>query len=283
MVSDTFGVNKLKVIYMSIIAFTSSKEAVGKTTSAIILATTLAQNCKVTLIDADPAGRLLEWAKLVRLPRRLKVRTIKGAFSVQNEICKAALASEFVIVDLGTAKTLSSTSIVAYSDLVIIPMNGDQEGVEAAHETLNQVRLDLHHIDRDVRVRILFARTHAEEKLQLESLATSMIPHQVKPFSIQLPETKAYACLQDNGGTLYSVDPRKIPGVFEATHNAELFAYEMFQNLPVRRFPQEGKSSISLSVRLSPDEWYQFQSLCMQERCSKSDMIEILVKSYSKV
>lgn len=44
---------------MRVISFASSKGGGGKTTSAIILGTELAEGASVIMIDADPAQRLL--------------------------------------------------------------------------------------------------------------------------------------------------------------------------------------------------------------------------------
>ena len=74
---------------MPVISFASSKGGAGKTTSAIILATELAQGTDIVLIDADPAVRLTRWSNLAGLPPRIEVVTSQGERNIQDEIAAA--------------------------------------------------------------------------------------------------------------------------------------------------------------------------------------------------
>jgi chromosome partitioning protein len=59
---------------MSIISVTSPKGGVGKTTTATILATVLAERgASVIVIDADQNGGVVDWARLPGVPATLKV------------------------------------------------------------------------------------------------------------------------------------------------------------------------------------------------------------------
>ena len=74
---------------MPVISFATSKGGAGKTTSAIILGTELAEATDVIIIDADPARRLTRWSTLAPLPTRLQVITSNGERAIQDEIAAA--------------------------------------------------------------------------------------------------------------------------------------------------------------------------------------------------
>jgi len=120
---------------MATVVFASSKGGVGKSTSALLLATTLAQQAPVTLIDADPNNPLASWAMLPGKPEQLTVVSRHNGeritrSTIMNVIQDASQRDPFVIVDLeGTASSLSGYAI-ALADLVIAPLAASQ--VEAS-------------------------------------------------------------------------------------------------------------------------------------------------------
>ena len=63
---------------MPVISFVSPKGGVGKTTSALILATELAAQgaSRVTIIDADPNLPIAKWSKLPGKPDNIEVVTM---------------------------------------------------------------------------------------------------------------------------------------------------------------------------------------------------------------
>lgn len=212
---------------MPVITFASSKGGAGKTTSAIILATTLAREYRVTLIDADPAKRLISWADKAKLPERLSVRTSQGEQYIHDEIDRAREDADYTIIDLEGAATRLNTFVMGESDLVIIPMGDEQPDAEGAIETLAQLALESRSMRREIPVRILFCRTQAAVKSRLARSLNAQVREKIGSFSTELRNRTAYSSLHSIGGTLYEMNPEEVTGINKAIANAELFVEEL--------------------------------------------------------
>jgi chromosome partitioning protein len=119
---------------MPTISFASSKGGAGKSTSAVLLATELAQRgTTVTIIDADPNQPVLRWSRKPGKPETLIVIGGVTEETLIDAIDDAARKTAFVIVDLeGTASVMVAHAMTR-SDLVIIPTKGSElDGIEAA-------------------------------------------------------------------------------------------------------------------------------------------------------
>ena len=90
---------------MPTIVFASPKGGVGKSTSAVLLASELAQKgAAVTVIDADPNKPVSQWAKRPGRPENLIVLSDLSEETIIDAIDSAARQTPFVVVDLeGTA------------------------------------------------------------------------------------------------------------------------------------------------------------------------------------
>ena len=216
---------------MPVITFASSKGGAGKTTSAIILATTLARRYRVVLIDADPAKRAMSWAGKAPLPPRLAVQESRGERHIHSEIDEAAKLAEFVIIDLEGAATRLNAFAMGESDLVIIPMGDEQPDAEGAIETLGQLALEARSLRREIPVRVLFARTQAAVKSRLAKSLNQQVREKVGSFTTELHMRTAYSSIHNLGGTLYDMDPEQVSGLAKAIGNAELFGEELLQVL----------------------------------------------------
>ena len=118
---------------MAVITYASVKGGAGKTTSAIITATTLCRNHKVVIIDADPAHRVMNWAEKGDLPVRLEVVASRGEKHIHDEIDAAKKRADYVLIDLEGAATRLNAFAMGESDLVIIPMGDEQQDAEAVY------------------------------------------------------------------------------------------------------------------------------------------------------
>lgn len=212
---------------MHVITFASSKGGAGKTTSAIILATTLARSQRVLLIDADPAKRLLSWSKKAPLPENLTVIASGGERHIHDEIDKGKAEYAYTIVDLEGAATRLNAYAMGESSLVIIPMGDEQPDAEGAIETLSQLALEARTLRREIPVRVLFVRTQAAVKSRLEKSLNQQVRDKIGSFATELHRRTAYSSLHSFGGTLYDLPTDEVTGVQKAIMNAELFEEEL--------------------------------------------------------
>lgn len=216
---------------MTVISFASSKGGAGKTTSAIILATTLARGHTISVIDADPAGRLASWASKGKLPPNIEVRPSKGERYIHDEIDTASRRSKFVILDLEGAATRLNAFAMGESDLVIVPMGDEQPDAEGAIETLAQLALESRNMRRDIPVRILFCRTQAAVKSRMEKSLNAQVRDKIGSFSTELHRRTAFSSLHNLGGSLYDMDPTAVGGIDKAIINAQQFTDELLSVL----------------------------------------------------
>ena len=233
---DTLGYEqKQEGTKMPVISFASSKGGAGKTTSAIVLATELAQGTDVALIDADPAGRLTRWSKLASIPAGIEVITSGGERTIQDEIASARSRATFVLIDLeGSASRLTSFA-VSESDLVIVPAGDEQQDADEAVETLAQIAMEGRARRRAIPAAILFARTNAAVKSKLEKHINSELRGATRVFETELHRRTAFSSLHNAGGGLRQLDPREVNGIDKAIANAQALAAEVIDILEETR------------------------------------------------
>ncbi|WP_226783101.1 ParA family protein [Oceaniglobus trochenteri] len=223
---------------MPVISFATSKGGAGKTTSAIVLGTELAQGTDVIMIDADPAHRLSRWSTLSPLPERLGVITSGGERSIQDEIARAQRQATFVIIDLeGSASRLTSFAI-AESDLVIIPSGEEQQDADAAIETLAEIEMEGRARRRPIPTAILFARTSAAVKSKLEKHIHRELSRAGRVMQTELHRRTAFSSLHNAGGGLRQLDPADVNGIDKALVNAQSYVSEIIDILEESRHAQ---------------------------------------------
>ena len=216
---------------MPVISFATSKGGAGKTTSAIVLGTELAEGTEVIMIDADPSQRLTRWSTLSPLPKTLRVITSRGERFIQDEISDAQKQATFVLIDLeGSASRLTSFSI-AVSDLVIIPSGEEQQDADAAIETLSEIELESRARRRSIPAAILFARTSAAVKSKLEKHIHAEMKNVGRVMETELHRRTAFSSLHNAGGGLRQLDPSDVNGIAKAIINAEAFTAEIIDIL----------------------------------------------------
>lgn len=216
---------------MPIISFASSKGGAGKTTSAIILGTELAEGATVIMIDADPARRLVRWSTLHTLPSNLFVIASNGERSIQTEIDQAKGKAAFVLIDLeGSASRLTSFAI-AESDLVIIPSGEEQQDADAAIDTLAEIEMEGRARRRKIPAAIVLARTAAAVKSKLEKHIHAELHRAGRVLQTELHRRTAFSSLHNAGGGLRQLDPEEVSGIEKAIMNAQAFAAEIIEIL----------------------------------------------------
>lgn len=120
---------KGKKMTATVIAVLNQKGGAGKTTTAIPLATMLADmGNRVELINQDPQGSSLDWAeaRAINRPETISFRMSTMGTSIQQEISSIKAYNDFVIIDGAPQATKLTIAAIKAADIVIIPVQPTQ-------------------------------------------------------------------------------------------------------------------------------------------------------------
>lgn len=218
---------------MPVISFANPKGGAGKTTSALLLASQLADNgASVTVIDADPEKWISQWAALPGRPDNIKVITAESENTISDQIDDASAESQFVIVDLEGTANLMVAYAIGLSDLVIVPSQGASMDARGAAKTVQLIKAQGRQARREIPFAILFTRASAA----IRSRAMKNVQEQLQKagidyFDAQIVERAAYRDLFDFGGTLAGLESSQVANLRQAIANAAEFAAEVVERL----------------------------------------------------
>jgi chromosome partitioning protein len=220
---------------MPVIVISNPKGGTGKSTTSLVLATTLARHgASVTAFDCDPNRHLVAWKDG---PSQSKVEVIGHADSsnIARMLKAEAARQQFVIADLeGTASLMVASAILA-ADLVIIPTQGSAMDASQARRAISFID------DQAVAVgprpyRVLFTRTKPgfatrDERVIRETLVGAGVPM----FGTDLAERAAYRSMFTYRLSLEEMDPAAVNGLDKAIENADTLVGEVVENLRATR------------------------------------------------
>jgi chromosome partitioning protein len=218
---------------MPTIAFACGKGGVGKSTSAVILATELAQRgADVTVIDADPNRPVSRWSMRGGLPEKLTVNAEATEDTIIDTIEAEALKSTFVIVDLEGTASMTVAYAMSRADLVIIPLQGSFLDAAEASKAVALVRQQERAFSRKIPFAILLTRTSTTIRPRtLQSIMGELAQKSLPVFETQIHERDAYKAIFAFGGTLDDLDVAQVPNIPTALANARAFTAEVLSML----------------------------------------------------
>lgn len=147
---------------MAVISLMTTKGGGGKTTSALILATVLAeQGASVALVDADPNQPLVRFSNRAKLHYPLTVRGNVTQDDIIEVIEELSESHQFVIVDIEGSANLTAGYALTSSDLVLIPLQPSELDVTEATKTLNFILRQEKQLRRDIHTKVFWARKPA--------------------------------------------------------------------------------------------------------------------------
>lgn len=218
---------------MPVIAFANPKGGAGKTTTALLLATELAQRgARVTIIDADPERWISQWAKLPGKPNNLTIVSDVTEDSVVDAIEAAAEATQFVVVDLEGTASLMVSNAIGMADLVVIPIQGSSMDAKGGAKTIRLIRNQEKLARRRIAHAVVLTRTGAAiTSRALRNVQDQLRAGGIEMFATTIVERAAYRDLFDYGGTLTSLSPSSTSNIDKAQANAREFAGEVVAKL----------------------------------------------------
>jgi chromosome partitioning protein len=218
---------------MPTIVFASPKGGVGKSTSAVVLATELAQRgAAVTVIDADPNHPVSQWAKRPGCPQTLTVIGAVSEETVIDTIEDASAKTAFVVVDLEGTASMTVAYAISRADLVVIPVQGSQLDAAEAAKAIRLIRQQEKAFAREIPYAVLFTRTStAIRPRTFQHIRSEFADHGVPAFQTQMHERDAFRAIFSFGGTLESLDSTQVSNVAAAVGNARAFAAEVITKL----------------------------------------------------
>lgn len=217
---------------MPTISFVSPKGGVGKTTSALLLATFLAKIYDVTLIDADPNRPIQDWASGGNAPPRLAIASDVDEDNIIESIEDAASKTHFVIVDLeGTAAKIVPYAI-SQSDFVVIPTQGSHLDAKEASRAI-RVILQSEKVTRTAKpYAVLLTRTGATIRTRgMAHIQKTLSDAGIPVLGTELNERDAFRAIFAFRQTLDGLDPAAVPNLDKARLNVGELAHEVISRL----------------------------------------------------
>ncbi|AXQ96303.1 ParA family protein (plasmid) [Cereibacter azotoformans] len=222
---------------MPVISFANPKGGAGKTTTALILATQLAENgASVSIVDADPERWISQWASLPGKPDAIRIVNGVTEDSIVDVVEEEAARCQFVIVDLEGTASLMVANAIGMSDLVLIPAQGSNMDAKGGAKTIRLIANQSRLARRKIPHRVVLTRTSAAVRSRtLRNVQEQLEASGIEVLQTSIVERAAFRDLFDFGGTLSSLDPAQVSNLPKAIENAREFAGEVVTLLKTER------------------------------------------------
>lgn len=217
---------------MPVIAFANPKGGAGKSTAALLLATTLAaKGASVVVIDADPRSTIDHWRQ-GGSKSTVKVRSDAREDTIVPLIKEAAGEAQFVIIDLEGTANLRVSRAISRADLVIMPIQEGPLETRGAAETVKYVKDIEQDYDRPIPYVFLMTRTSAAVPTRMKrKLYETLAERGVAVLKTELVGRQAYREMLAERLALAELDPKDVSGIENAIKNASAFTAEVVELL----------------------------------------------------
>ena len=213
---------------MPTIVFLTPKGGAGKSTSAVLLASELAnRGGAVTIIDADPNKPVSHWAKRSAIPKKIEVVGDVSEDTIIDQIENASRKSAFVIVDLeGTASVMASYA-TSRADLVLIPTQGSHLDAAESAKAIKLVHSQEKAFGRTIPFAILFTRTSVAIRTRtFQAIEDEFASKKIPMLKSHIHEREAYRAIFSFGGTLQTLGEGDVSNIKGAIINAYAYVTE---------------------------------------------------------
>lgn len=229
---------------MPVISFASPKGGVGKSTSALLLASGLAAaGGSVTVIDGDPNRTIHRWAESCAEPG-FRVLELPSDDAIIDQIEEAAATSSFVIVDLEGSANLAMSRACSRTDLVVIPLQASPVDARQASRAIRLVMAESKQLRREIAYRMLFTRLNPAIATRDEREIRAQFGEAGIPvFATALNERAAFRAMFAHYTPLWSLEPAQANGLDKARENAAAFVREATEAVRAIVGAQQGRAA----------------------------------------
>jgi chromosome partitioning protein len=234
---------------MPTIAIVSPKGGAGKSTSALLLATALANLSEVTIIDADPNHPIKDWAEGGNSPAGLSVVSEVDEDTIIERIEDAASKTPFVVIDLeGTASKIVVYA-VSQADLVIIPTQGSPLDAKQASRAIRVVLQSEKMQRKTIPYVVLLTRTSPMIRTRTQAhIQKGLIGDGIPVLETELNERDAFRAIFSFNQTLDQLNPDEVPNVDKARVNVWEFVHEVVERLRAAEGGRKEENETTLDV-----------------------------------
>jgi chromosome partitioning protein len=227
---------------MPVISFASPKGGVGKSTSALILASGLAHaGASVTVIDGDPNRTLFNWSKNAHAGG-FHCSELPSDNEILDAIEDTATRSQFVIVDLEGTANLAMSRAISRTDLVVIPLQASPVDARQASRAIKLVVDEGRALRRTIPYRMLFTRVNPAIATRDErEIRTQFRNAQISAFGVALNDRAAFRAMFTHYRSLWDLND-EATGIDKARQNAAAFVAEVTQEIRNQQKAQEHAS-----------------------------------------
>ena len=178
---------------MPVIPFVSPKGGCGKSTSAVLLASYLAESGRsVTIIDADPNRPVSRWSKRPGKPKNLSVLENVTEETIIKTIDRVRAGTEYVIVDLEGTASLMVAYAISRASLVVIPTQGSMLDAAEAVKAIRLVKRQEEAFKLTIPCAVLLTRTNAALRPRsLNAIEAEFVENGVKVFDVRLARARS--------------------------------------------------------------------------------------------
>jgi chromosome partitioning protein len=214
---------------MPVISFANPKGGAGKTTTALLVATQLAEaGATVAIIDADPERWISQWGALPGKPETILIISDVTEDTIVDVIEREAAQAQFVIVDLEGTASLMVANAIGMSDFVTIPLQGSSMDAKGGAKVLKLIASQAKLARRMIPHAVVLTRTSAAMKSRsLKNVSIELEEAGIPVFETAIVERAAYRDLFDFGGTLPGLDSSQTSNLEKAIENARQFTGEL--------------------------------------------------------